>query len=423
MPHGRRITGLRIAGLRLRGPVAAVGTAGAMALSVAAIAASVAAAVGLHARRPAAASAARCSSQLLLGAGVPIETWRLGVVRFLSPEVGIALSAAYVPCYVPLRRAGNAVYWQRQPVRLAITHDGGKYWLTQGSTLPSGSLGQGESLAAISVNDIAAVTGAGLFTTTDGGVNWSAQTLPAPVEQVAVGGDTWWALSCRQAGQHTCRPLLEHRQASAGQWVAVSLPKVWARPEPAPLLKLPGNGELVIPASSGDGQRGTLLVSDDSGRRWTVRADPTWSDGPCTGASLLATAGPSDWWLLCPGGAAAGSSTKALVQSANGGASWKTVAAVRSLATPAVADQLPRADVAAFAAGSAARLWLAGYNELDESANAGVTWRSVREVNQEGLPSSFDVLSATTAWLLVSGQGMWRTTNGADWEALGPLHN
>ena len=38
----------------------------------------------------------------------------------------------------------------------------------------------------------------------------------------------------------------------------------------------------------------------------------------------------------------------------------------------------------------------------------------------QGYPASFDVLSPTHAWLLAAGQGLWRTTDGRHWKALGP---
>ena len=41
--------------------------------------------------------------------------------------------------------------------------------------------------------------------------------------------------------------------------------------------------------------------------------------------------------------------------------------------------------------------------------------------NPQGEPASFDVLSPTHAWLLAAGQGLWLTTDGRHWHALGAV--
>jgi photosystem II stability/assembly factor-like uncharacterized protein len=193
--------------------------------------------------------------------------------------------------------------------------------------------------------------------------------------------------------------------------------------QPSPQLAVPPGQVIVIQTGSSTGPRGELLISTDAGRRWTRRADPIWADGPCDGSSLLATAGPSDWWLLCTANGAAGSSTKALLHTTDGGQRWTTISAVTSLSIPPSTGSLSYGEAAALTAGSPTRLWLAGYNGLTESADGGATWMGVTGINQQGSPSSFDVLSATRAWLLASGQGLWRTTDGDHWQQLGPLHS
>jgi hypothetical protein len=158
-------------------------------------------------------------------------------------------------------------------------------------------------------------------------------------------------------------------------------------------------------------------VTNDTGATWRQRPAPTGPDGLCTSYTGsytgIAVAGPASWWLLCTGGAAAGSSTKALLHTTNGGRTWRVAAAVTSLVSPGPPGSLPRADAVALAA-SPTRLWLAGPNALVQSGNGGVAWTTAA-FNPAGTFGSFDVLSATTAWLLAPGTGLWTTTDGTTW--------
>lgn len=43
-------------------------------------------------------------------------------------------------------------------------------------------------------------------------------------------------------------------------------------------------------------------------------------------------------------------------------------------------------------------------------------------VNPEGFKTRVDVLSSSRVWLIAPGVGLWRTTDGAHWSALGPLN-
>ncbi len=127
---------------------------------------------------------------------------------------------------------------------------------------------------------------------------------------------------------------------------------------------------------------------------------------------------PGDWWVICLGGAAAGSSEKALLHTTDGGRKWSIASQVRSLTAPARAGTITRAEPNALAAGSHTRLWLAAQNSMYESEDAGFTWHEVPAVNPQGGPAAFDVLSPRHAWLLAPGQGLWRTMDGRQWSAL-----
>lgn len=71
------------------------------------------------------------------------------------------------------------------------------------------------------------------------------------------------------------------------------------------------------------------------------------------------------------------------------------------------------------AAGSARQLWLASVNSFAQSTDGGVTWTQVAGVSPQGAIGSLDVHSASQAWLLAPGAGLWHTAGGGSWSLLG----
>jgi photosystem II stability/assembly factor-like uncharacterized protein len=263
-----------------------------------------------------------------------------------------------------------------------------------------------------------------VLATASAGAAWTVDRLPVPVLQLALSKRWLWALACRHlrsAAQFTCRPVLERMRLSDGRWTRLPLPAV--RSDLQSRIAVPADGTVILRTARDAGAGGELLSSIDGGMRWTVRHDPVWAHhGRCDVADGPVTAGRRVWWLLCLGGAAAGSSTKALLRTQDGGSTWTTVSAVDSLTAPLRRRSLPGSEPGAMAAGSTRRFWLALQNGLAQSTDAGAHWNGVPKVNPEGASTSFDVLSPTTAWLLAPGAGMWRTTDGSHWQAVGPLH-
>lgn len=135
---------------------------------------------------------------------------------------------------------------------------------------------------------------------------------------------------------------------------------------------------------------------------------------------LFAAADPRDWWLLCTGGAAAGSSTKALMRSVDGGQTWTVAASIPSLTEPVRPGALPRQDATAIAADSSDVLWIATPNTVWDSTDGGVTWRQAL-FNEQGAFGQFDVQSGTLAWLLAPDAGLWHTTDGTTWRPVGTM--
>lgn len=367
-----------------------------------------------HTHGPARDAAARCARPAQLGAGVAVANWRLGAVYFLSPQEGVALTASSIPCDVP-ETGGHEVEFQRQPVRLALTEDGGRDWLTEGSPLSVAPVSWGEQLVASSTQDVWAIAGHGqLLATTTAGGSWTSQPVPRPAVQLALSHQTLWALACPFV-QTRCRPALERLTLPRGGWTRLAMPRPLISPNPE--LAAPSDRIVAIEVAPIDRWAGELLTSSDGGRHWEERADPKWDRQAC-GPGGLTIASNSDWWLLCIGNGAAGSSTKAVVRTTDGGQSWHTMSAVTTLAGRQRAGSLPASEAGPLTAGSPTRLWLALTNGLAESSDAGKTWSIVPNVNLGGATAdSFDVLSTTEAWLLAPGVGLWQTTNGRTWFA------
>jgi hypothetical protein len=114
-------------------------------------------------------------------------------------------------------------------------------------------------------------------------------------------------------------------------------------------------------------------------------------------------------------------SANALERTTDGGQRWRTVSAVTNPWSPAVTpDAIPGIDIVSFGVASSRRLWLGtSLGEVFASNDGGVHWRPVPGLNTEGAyPEYFDVLSASRAWLIAPGTGVWRTTDGVHWRKL-----
>jgi hypothetical protein len=356
----------------------------------------------------------------------------MGTVQFFSAATGVGVTAENFPCYRPIR-GGFEVGVQRQPVRLAVTSDGGRSWQVTGPTLPLGSLRGGvaaEQLAATSPADVWALVGRGrLVATHDGGSDWHVQAIPNPVVEIATGQDFVWALSCPPVASRkfslACRPQLWRTRSANDPWMHVALPRMTAQASSFVQFAITANGSAIVqtlPARSRHG--GELLISHDAGLRWITRPDPSWDHNKCDrGAGASLTAAPTGtFWLLCIGNGAAGSSTKGLLRSTNTGETWTTVSAATSFTERPRPGSIPLEEPSALAAGSETRLWLSLTNDLAKSSDGGQYWTSVPGVDTGGWTTVFDVLSASQAWLLAPGAGLWRTTDGLHWGAVGPLH-
>lgn len=372
--------------------------------------------------RWAAAGVPPCGRSARLGSGMLVPAWRLGAVRFLSPATGVALTAPRFPCRIRVGSGrGERIEFRAQPVRLAITWDGGRRWVGRAgviaATLQSPIV---ERVVAASVRQVWAVSNRGrLVATANGGQTWAVQRLPAPVVDAAYAGGSLWALTCPRVTGLACRPVLERMALSTGQWQPVPVPRLLSGLNPRLAVPSPGVAVLLVPAHANS--PAVLASTRDGGRHWATRPAPPGPRHLCTSYAGITTAGHSRWWLLCTGGAAAGSSTKALMRTSDAGRTWTVVAAVTSLAAPARPGSLPYQDALGIAAGSRSELWITTPNSLAGSTDAGVTWARVPGVNPQGGFATLDVRSGDMAWVLAPGTGLWRTTDGTTWRPVGPV--
>lgn len=387
--------------------------------------------VSLHRRtRTPETASERCARTDQFVAGGEFPGWHIGALQFLSPTSGVGITALRAPCYRHLT-TGDEVSLQRQRVRLALTADAGRLWRVVGAALPVGSVANGalpEQLVATAPASVWAVVGRGrLVATQDLGAHWSMQALPNPVIQLAMSAQTVWALSCPAAASRFaplgCRPELWRTAAGSGSWVRVKLPHVSSRDlESVHLAVTPSDVMMTVAEADAYGTV-ELLISADAGHRWSVRPAPKWDRNSCGIEAALTAYPPRAFWLLCLGGAAAGSSTKGLIRSTDAGLRWNTVSAAPSLIRRSRPGTIPLEEPGALAAGSQTRLWLSLTNGLAQSSNGGRHWTKVPQAfDPGGWSTVIDALNTDHAWVLAPGAGLWNTTNGTDWHADGPLN-
>ena len=356
-----------------------------------------------------------CAKPASLPAGISVAPWRLGSVLFASASSGAAVTSSQIPCVI----GPGGLVGQQQLVRLAATDDGGRHWLTEGSALPVPAQHESDyQVAAVSGPDtwIFSRSADRLIETRDGGATWTRERLPQPVLAVASAGGWLWALSCPGSSQLECVPVVERMKLPAGSWTRTrSLTSV---PVLNPQLSLVSGDEAVI--SLRTAKASMLASTTDGGAHWSVRPAPTYPGFTCLTESGLFTTAGSDWWQLCSGGSPSmqGANT-ALLRSDNAGRTW-TVVAVSIVGRSASPGALPVQAQSGIAAYSASRLFIGSDNQLYVSADGGKFW-SMATVNPDGATGQFDVLPGRATWLLGPGAGLWQTTNGKNWHALGPL--
>jgi hypothetical protein len=367
----------------------------------------------------------RCARAAVLSDGVTVGAWRLGSVRFTSLTTAVALTAPGIPCDIPLG-PGQGVEGEflAQQVRLAVTRDGGRRWVARGRALPSAvSETATEQVAAVFGGHVWALVGEKLYEIGDDGSTWTAVPLPGRVASADAVGGRLWALLCPRTGQIACRPQVYQMSIPTGTWTREPLPVSSSSVDPQ--LAVSSARDAVVVTNLAVPNRNPVLISTtDGGAHWTVLVVPPGPGHMCQELPVTFTAADAeDWWLRCTGAAGAGSTTAALLRSTDVGRTWTTMSAVTRLDRPVPERSRPiTAESYGIAAGSSRRVWLALDNGLAESADGGKAWALAAVAARGSAWTSFDVWSATRAWLLDPGSGLWQTTDGTTWRSIGGAH-
>jgi len=287
--------------------------------------------------------------------------------------------------------------------------------------------------------------------TSNGGVSWHQAPIGRTVYDVSAIGQDVWALTtgctppAGAVSTTTIAPscLLELQQSLDGgaTWSAVSFtglqlatngPVVAQRVE---LARITTNRAYVVVTAPDEPAGGLALVyTADGGQSWVTRPVPCAA--PFSLGDEMAASGTDDLWFLCGSQASGGSQSKELFRSTDGGTTWALTAAATGLGTPAPADpaanSLPLGGyIAPFSVGhknlavlSPTTAWLyPSRASLLKTDNGGRTWMAVPDLVAAGFgtgsPGNVTFISATQGWICAYGVGLWHTTDGVHWSALG----
>jgi photosystem II stability/assembly factor-like uncharacterized protein len=373
--------------------------------------------------------------------GVSVPTTALLNVGFADPQDGFALAA------------------HRGDVLLAASSDGGTTWQVRSDDLPSGLgaddgyPGQFEFVGSTGYLWGAHTTGAApLWVSHDDGATWQVAQIGPYVLDVSAIGTNVWALTSECPVTATAAGAAATTFCAVGVEQSVDGGNTWRSLHgPALTGGLPGGyglhgvelaritstrAYLLTSAQTGPtaAPEWQLSFTADSGVIWTSRVVP------CGGAFALgaevAASSTEDLWLLCGGQATAGSQSKQLFRSSDGGQSWSLAGSATGLGTPPPTsvppDPLPLAGyVAPFTVGhhnlavaSPEEAWLfPSRAALYVTSDGGSSWAAVPELAAAGFAGggegNITFLSPTDGWICAYGIGLWQTTDGTHWHPLG----
>jgi photosystem II stability/assembly factor-like uncharacterized protein len=355
-----------------------------------------------------------CAEPPVLSLGEDVPTTDLAAVDFLTPNIGVGLVAEALDCPAPTSATA------KETVGLARSRDGGQSWALVSTTGP----------ANLTTNRLQPITLAFSSTTTgwvsangtldetlDGGHHWrsvrlgSGQVLTVArtgslVEAVTSGPSYLWTLALPDGHWRNGAPIPTMVGSSAN---AESLELTSLGPPP--------NDAVVATRKYGD-EPPEVAVTTNGGTSWSWVADPcshNWA-----GLGALTQSADGEIGVLCFGGAAAGSGTRGFYVSTNRGRSWVLRAADTNLAGPNPSG-LNLQDTGTALGSPRPGLFLdATENLLAVSVDGGRHWKHVAgspDWGAIGLPGvgGFDVLNATSVWLLARGVALLRTTDGTTW--------
>jgi hypothetical protein len=367
-----------------------------------------------------------------------------------SPAVSVAVEPRELLAIQALGATSLVGLWTQQranaagAIRLAVSVDGGRSWRSFGTALPRAGSALPPPAMAFASRARGAVEVAGwVYRTSDGGQHWQLASFSygQQVTGLSIDDGSIWAVGmhCPPGGgaKDQCAVGVEKvvfPDLPTPAWVSSHLGVVEARFGTEPLLLRGGSGVGMV-TGVGDRPDNNTFVTTDSMRDWGAAGAPcsvktpvhlkhhrtvevSWV-GP---AAVAAGSGPHpNWWVLCAGGAAAGTATKGLEIArydreafSLGGVTWSQIAAFPSISPYRNPNNLPTGDAGELYALSNTTLLQTDQNFLSVSTNSGRSWRRVTGLNFQGDGSRvmFTGGRGEPLWLLAPRVGLWRSADG-----------
>jgi hypothetical protein len=302
---------------------------------------------------PANASATPTAAPAVTAEGAVPAGFAPQSVTFVSASDGFTLGAA--PC-----SKGSCA-------TLVATHDGGSSWHSVGQ-LPPSLVGDNPAISKVrfaTLHDGWAF-GPQLWSTHDGGNTWRQIIEPQAVSDVEAAGGVAYAIV---GGQ------LERTAVAADSWQTVK------QLDKSATMALHGHAVWIVEGVGAPGT--TKLLTSADGAAWQLLPDPCASLGSDWALSSVAPVSTTHVYLLCGGGVGAGSESKKLMFSIDGG----------HTANATMADP-PRGGIAGGVAAASDSVVtvtaLSGASEVYRSGDAGKTWQSPLQQGDGGV-GYFDV--------------------------------
>ncbi|MDA8182887.1 MAG: sialidase family protein [Actinomycetota bacterium] len=331
-------------------------------------------------------------------------------------------------------------------MRVAHTSDGGLSWAVVGGPLPTSAGGPTPTRLVVvlagnglgtHVADLYAYAGTGhlgaggarrLYVSLDRGSSWQVVEFPGPVLGVApplgpggsvlgprVSDGKLWALigSASQGGQ--AGPSRLEISTDAGRtWKSTgSIP---GRGNIGALARVSErSGFVVLESITGGRLSSSLLHTTGGGSSWQRLSDPCGSFPD----QQLSAINAKHLWLACGSEPAGSLQAKSVYFSTDAARSWRQTTSV-GLAKATSIGALGRSGyIIGLAALSDQEVWLAlGRGPVDVTTDQGRTWRPAFSLpSGTGGAVQVTFVDATHGWALTP-QGLWRTSNGVQWQSL-----
>ena len=332
-------------------------------------------------------------------------------------------------------------------VRVAHTSDGGRSWAVVGAALPTSAGGPtptrlvvalgGNGLGA-NVANLYAYTGNGplgdgearrLYVSLDRGSSWQVVDFSGPVVGgapppdpggSALGppvsdGELWALIGSTPQGGRTSPARLEVSVDAGRTWKSTA--SIPGSGDIGELARVSQRGGFVVSESTAGGRlSSSLFETTDGGSSWQRLADPcgTFPD------QQLSAVNVDHLWLACGSQPAGTLQAKSVYFSIDAARSWRQTASVGLTKATSIGALGRTGSIVGLAAVSDQDAWLAlGRGPIDVTTDQGRTWRPAFLMpSGPGGAVQVTFIDATHGWALTP-QGLWRTSNGAQWQSLG----